>query len=93
VPIHEALSALYHQERHEQLRAVLGRLRERLAEGSPLARAMADEPQVFDPGYIAMVSAGEAGGALDRILQRLADFKERQEEVRRTVSSALAIRC
>jgi len=37
-----------------------------------------------------MVSAGEAGGALDRILQRLADFKERQEEVRRTVSSALA---
>ena len=90
VPIHEALSALYQQERHEQLRAVLGRLRERLAEGSPLARAMADEPQVFDPGYIAMVSAGEAGGALDRILQRLADFKERQEEVRRTVSSALA---
>jgi len=90
VPIHEALSALYQQESHEQLRAVLGRLRERLAEGSPLARAMAEEPQVFDPGYIAMVSAGEAGGALDRILQRLADFKERQEEVRRTVSSALA---
>lgn len=90
VPIHEALTALYNQEQHHELRAVLGRVRERLAEGAPLARSLAEEPKVFNAGYVAMVAAGETGGALDRILQRLADFQERQEEIRRTVSAAMA---
>lgn len=90
VPVHEALTALYRQEQHDELRAVLGRVRERLAEGAPLARSLAEEPKVFNAGYVAMVAAGETGGALDRILQRLADFQERQEEIRRTVSAALA---
>lgn len=90
VPVHEALTALYRQEQHDGLRSVLGRVRERLAEGAPLARSLSEEPQVFNAGYVAMVAAGETGGALDRILQRLADFQERQEEIRRTVSSALA---
>ena len=90
VPIHEALTALHHQEQHPELRALLGRVRERLAEGAPLARALAEEPQVFRASYVAMVAAGEASGALDRVLQRLADFLERQEELQRKVSGALA---
>jgi Type II secretory pathway, component PulF len=51
---------------------------------------MSSEPKVFGESYIAMVAAGEAGGALDKVLQRLADFLERQEEMRRSVSTALA---
>lgn len=90
VPIHEALTALHQQEQHPELRALLGRAKEQLAEGAPLARALAEEPHVFGSSYVAMVAAGEASGALDRVLQRLADFLERQEELRRTVSSALA---
>lgn len=90
VPVHEALSALHDQEQHPELRSLLGRVKARLAEGAPLARALADEPQVFRPSYVAMVSAGEASGALDSVLERLADFLERQEELRRTVSGALA---
>lgn len=90
VPIHEALEALHRQEKTGELRSILSRLRNRLAEGSPLARAMASEPKVFGESYIAMVAAGEAGGALDKVLQRLADFLERQEEMRRSVSTALA---
>ncbi|MGB4598967.1 MAG: type II secretion system inner membrane protein GspF [Trichlorobacter sp.] len=90
VPLHEALQALHQQERHPELRAVLARVTARLAEGMPLARAFAEEPQVFKENYVAMVSAGEAGGALDRVLLRLADFLERQDELRRTVSSAMA---
>ena len=66
VPLHEALQALHQQERHPELRAVLGRVTARLAEGMPLARAFAEEPQVFKENFVAMVSAGEAGGALDR---------------------------
>ncbi len=90
VPLHEALHTVQQQETHPALRSVLERLINRLAEGSTLARAMAAEPELFSAGYVAMVAAGEAGGALDTILERLADFQERQEEIRRTVSSALA---
>lgn len=90
VPLHEALAALHQQERHPELQSVLGRVKNRLAEGSPLARALGEEPQVFDENFVAMVAAGEAGGALDKVLLRLADFLERQEELRRTVSSAMA---
>lgn len=90
VPLHEALSALHQQERHPELKAVLGRVRSRLAEGASLARALADEPQVFKENYVAMVSAGEAGGALETVLLRLADFLERQEALRRTVTSSMA---
>lgn len=90
VPIHEALTALHQQEQHIELRSLLARVKTRLAEGAPLARALAEEPRVFSPSYVAMVAAGEASGALDRVLQRLADFLERQEELHRTVSGALA---
>jgi len=90
VPLHEALSALHQQERHPELQSVLGRIKTRLAEGLPLARALGEEPQVFKENFVAMVAAGEAGGALDKVLLRLADFLERQEELRRTVSSAMA---
>lgn len=89
VPIHEALHALHQQEQHQALRAVLDRLKARLAEGAPLARALADEPAVFSTNYVAMVAAGETGGALDKVLLKLADFLERQEEMRRTISSAM----
>lgn len=90
VPLHEALQALHQQERHQELKLVLGRVTSRLAEGAPLARALAEEPAVFKENYIAMVAAGEAGGALDRVLLKLADFLERQEQLRRTVSSAMS---
>lgn len=90
VPLHEALAALHQQERHPELQSVLGRVKTRLSEGSTLARALGEEPQVFKENFVAMVAAGEAGGALDKVLLRLADFLERQEELRRTVSSAMA---
>lgn len=90
VPLHEALTALHRQEKNRELQNLLGRVRGRLAEGATLARSMSEEPQLFKENYIAMVSAGEAGGALDKVLLRLADFLERQEQLRRTVSNALA---
>jgi len=90
VPIHEAFTALHQQERHTELKAIIGRIKTRLAEGATLAGAMGDEPGAFSENYIAMVAAGEAGGALDRVLLRLADFQERQEQLRRTVTNAMA---
>ena len=90
VPIFEAISTLYEQEEHGELKQVLGRVRERLAEGSDLARAMAGEPHVFSESYTSMVAAGEASGSLEIILERLADFLEDQEEVKSRVTTSLA---
>jgi general secretion pathway protein F len=90
VPIHEAVTTLWEQEPAGELKQVLSRVRERLAEGAGLAKSLSLEPRVFSESYISMVSAGEASGALDLVLDRLADFLEGQEALRSKVSTALA---
>jgi general secretion pathway protein F len=89
VPVHEAVTALFEQERPGELQQVLGRIRERLAEGAGLSRALAAEPAVFGESYVAMVAAGEASGALETVLERLAQFQEDQESLRSSVTTAL----
>jgi general secretion pathway protein F len=90
VPVYEAITTLCDQEGPGELKEVMSRVRTRLAEGANLARALAEEPAVFSESYISMVAAGEASGALERILDRLADFLEDQEAVRSKVVTALA---
>jgi len=90
VPLFEAMGSLYEQEESGQLKQVLARVRDRIAEGASLSRALAAEPGTFGESYVSMVSAGEAGGALDVVLERLADFLEEQELVRGRVVSAMA---
>ncbi|MBI2354674.1 MAG: type II secretion system inner membrane protein GspF [Deltaproteobacteria bacterium] len=90
VPLFEAMGSLFEQEESGQLKRVLARVRDRIAEGASLSRALAAEPRIFGESYVSMVSAGEAGGALDAVLERLADFLEEQEQVRSRVVSALA---
>ncbi|HEY6838184.1 MAG TPA: type II secretion system inner membrane protein GspF [Geobacteraceae bacterium] len=90
VPLYEALATLYEQERPGELKKVLGRVRERVAEGSALAKALAAEPAVFNESYVSMVAAGEASGALESILESVADFLEDQAQVRSRISTALA---
>ena len=90
VPLFEAMGSLYEQEQSGKLKQVLARSRDRIAEGASLSRAFAAEPRVFGESYVSMVAAGEASGALDAVLERLADFLEEQEQVRGRVTSALA---
>ena len=90
VPVYEAVATLYAQERAGELKNVLGRVRERLAEGLGLAKAMAEEPRLFSDSYVSMVAAGEASGALETVLERLAEFLEDQDAVRSKVVTALA---
>ncbi|QXE89417.1 type II secretion system inner membrane protein GspF [Geomonas subterranea] len=89
VPVYEAVATLWEQEAPGELKRVLGRVRDRLAEGQGLAQALAAEPQVFSESYIGMVAAGEASGALEVVLERLAEFQEDQAEVRSRVITAL----
>ncbi|HEU0265754.1 MAG TPA: type II secretion system F family protein, partial [Geobacterales bacterium] len=82
VPVFDAMTTLWEQELEGELKLVLGRLRERLAEGVDLARAMSQEPAIFSEGYVGMVTAGLSSGALDRVLERLAQFLEDQQALR-----------
>jgi general secretion pathway protein F len=84
------MGSLCEQEESGPLRQALVRVKERIAEGASLSRALSAEPDIFGESYVSMVSAGEAGGALDAVLERLADFLEEQEQVRSKVTSALA---
>jgi general secretion pathway protein F len=90
VPVYEAVATLSAQEGPGELKNVLGRVRERLAEGSGLAKALAFEPRVFSDSYVSMVAAGEASGALEIVLERLAEFLEDQDAVRSKVVTSLA---
>jgi general secretion pathway protein F len=90
MPLFEAVTTLMEQERPGEMRSVLSRVKERLAEGRGLAAALGSESQLFSESYISMVAAGEASGALDLVLERLADFLEGQEAVRSKVTTALA---
>ena len=89
VPVYEAVATLHAQERPGELKNILGRVRERLAEGSGLAGAFAAEPRVFSDSYVSMVAAGEASGALEIILERLAEFLEDQNAIRSKVVTSL----
>jgi len=57
--------------------------------GSTFSEALAKHPRVFDKLYVNMVRAGEAGGALDTILQRLADFREKAQRLKKQIIAAL----
>jgi len=90
VPVYEAVATLWEQEAPGELKRVLGRVRDRLAEGQGLAQSLSAEPRVFSESYVGMVAAGEASGALEVVLERLAEFQEDQAEVRSRVTTALA---
>jgi general secretion pathway protein F len=90
VPLGEALSALVDQTEKSKLRVVLSKIREKVNEGSTLADAMAEHPNVFDTLYISMVRAGERTGALGTVLKRLAKFNDEAVKLQGQIVSALA---
>ncbi|MBW2309188.1 MAG: type II secretion system inner membrane protein GspF [Deltaproteobacteria bacterium] len=90
VPLVPALNALITQVDNDTLRKVITQVRERVNEGSTLSDAMKSYPRVFSDLYTNMVNAGEASGALEVVLLRLADFIENQVRLRNKIHSTLA---
>ncbi|MFW6154096.1 MAG: type II secretion system F family protein [Planctomycetota bacterium] len=89
LPILRSLRILEQQQKPGSLRTALKYVAEDVESGATLSEAMAKHPKAFDRLYTNMVQAGEAGGVLDIILQRLADFMERAQELRRKVIGAM----
>ncbi len=89
LPILRSLRILEQQSKPGPLKNSLIDVCEEIEAGATLSEAMAKCPKTFDRLYVNMIKAGEAGGALEVILQRLAEFKERAESLKRKVKGAL----
>ncbi len=93
LPIVRSLRILEGNAKPGKLKNALGDTVEEIEAGATLSEAMSKTPKVFNRLYVNMIKAGEAGGALEVILQRLADFMERAEELKRKVRGALIYPC
>jgi type IV pilus assembly protein PilC len=89
LPILRSLRILQQQQKPGMLKQVLRYVADDIEGGATLSEAMARQPKAFDRLYCNMVSAGEAGGVLDVILQRLADFMEKAQRLKRKVIGAM----
>lgn len=85
----EALTALIEQVEEKRTQMTLRDVREKVVSGGNLADAMSYHPMIFSDLYVNMVRAGEAGGNLDEVLTRLADFLQKQASLRGKISAAM----
>jgi len=89
LPLVQCLEILGEQEEHKVFKEVIQTVRSDVESGSSLADAMGRHPKVFDNLYVNMIAAGEAGGILDIILQRLSTYIEKAVKLKNQVKSAL----
>jgi len=89
MPLLRALEVLGRQEGSKQLVGVIGALAEAIRSGRTLSEAMEPHPGVFDRLYRNMIRAGEAGGVLEVVLERLARFQEKSLHLRGKITAAL----
>jgi general secretion pathway protein F len=89
LPLVESLTAIIEQVSNPALKKIVTQVRERVNEGSSLADAFAQHPRIFSPLFVNMTRAGERSGALEIVLERLADFTENQVAFRHKISAAM----
>ena len=89
LPLEEALQAVAQQTDRPAAQRILTGVRARVMEGDTLATALGGFPRVFPEIYRATVGAGEQSGRLDTVLERLADYTERRDQLRQRVLGAL----
>jgi len=89
LPLVQCLDILGSQTENESLAKVVTQVRSDVESGSTFADALKKHPKIFDNLYVNMVAAGEAGGILDTILQRLAVYMEKFAKIKRQIKSAM----
>jgi type IV pilus assembly protein PilC len=89
LPLVQCLDILANQLDNMAFREVLTRVKVKVESGSTLADALGEHPKVFDTLYVQLVAAGEIGGILDTILNRLAAYIEKNEKLKSKVKGAM----
>jgi general secretion pathway protein F len=90
LPLERALTVLTDEAEDDKTRHLIANLRAEVNAGAPLARAMGQFPREFSPIYTAVIAAGEHGGHLDKVLERLAnDLEETQALKGKLINAAL----
>jgi len=89
LPILQGLTIVAEQAENPDFRIVMTKVRDDISNGIPLSEAMAKHPKAFNTLYVNMVKAGEQGGILDVIFERLSEYLEKAEGVARKVKSAM----
>ena len=89
LPLVQCLEILAGQQENKTFEKILTGVRSAVESGQTLSSAMRQYAKVFDPLYVNMVEAGETGGILDTILQRLSSYIEKNVKLKRAVQSAL----
>jgi type IV pilus assembly protein PilC len=93
LPIVQCLDILSQQTENKVLRNTIKTIKQGVESGSTLAEALKKHPKVFDDLYVNMVAAGEAGGVLNTILNRLSGFIEKASKLKRKVKGAMIYPC
>ncbi len=93
LPLVQCLEILSNQQENKAFAKALAGVRASVEAGSTLAKALRQYPKIFDDLYTNMVEAGETGGILDTILQRLSTYIEKSVKLKRAVKSALIYPC
>ncbi|HYB98072.1 MAG TPA: type II secretion system F family protein [Candidatus Limnocylindrales bacterium] len=89
LPLDRSLASLSALSENPTLKAVVSQVLARVQEGRSLSQALGEHPAVFPPLYVNMIRAGEAGGIVEGVLERLADYLERSEKTREQIKSAM----
>ena len=89
LPLLRSMQILEQQQKPGKMKKILGAVCEDVEGGSTLSESFAKHPKAFDRLYCKMVAAGEIGGVLDVILQRLADFMEKGQRLKRRIKGAM----
>ena len=89
LPLLRALELITKQERNPAFARVLANVADSVSQGNKLSEALQAHPKVFDRLFVNMVRAGEAGGVLDKVLDRLAKFREKAARIQKKVKSAM----
>lgn len=89
LPLVQCLDILGSQADNQSFRKVIFAIKAKVESGSTFADALKDHPKVFDELFVQLCAAGEVGGILDTILNRLAAYREKNEKLKRKVKSAM----
>ena len=90
LPLLRGLTVLSKQERDPVLKATINQLADSVQGGNTFSESLAQHPKIFNKLYINMVKAGELGGVLELVLNRLAEFQEKAQKIANKVKSAMA---